>query len=65
MMKTINALVDLVGEMEEALGSCKYTRTTWYNGRSETFWFDFHKVEKAQTKSAPIAALVKEGGITC
>lgn len=60
-IQTINALVDLVGEMGEALGSCKYTKVTWQNGENETFWFDFYKTERAQTKSAPIAALVKEG----
>lgn len=59
-MQTINALVDLVVEMSEALGSCKYTKVMWQNGKNETFWFDFYKTERAQTKSAPIATLAKE-----
>lgn len=60
LMWAVNALVDLVVEMSEALGSCKYTKVMWQNGKNETFWFDFYKTERAQTKSAPIATLAKE-----
>jgi hypothetical protein len=60
-IQTINQLVELVAEMREAMQTCKYSKVTWQNGKNETFWFDFYKIEKTSTKADALLTGLKEG----